>query len=447
MEDDRRYGDFEATDSVRFVLDAYDPASDRWRLAFDGPFWKAVDHAHGLGFDGRGHTVALIDSGCDRRIASLGQRVRRFEDCVGDGSDEDDPLGHGTAVALLLSKVAPRCTIDVYRVATDDGRVDLHATIDAIEAASDSDAKVICLSLGEARPLEAPSDLSVMPALNPLTLKQEFAAEDPPCRLCQASARAAERGKLVFAAVGNSIIDHYCPSRRPEVFAIGFQRQIRLDHGGGHFVGSGMPLTDEAPYSDFFVEEINSIRGSSFACPHYAGVGALGVSPAEIAGYRDAFALSASPKRKHAQMDMMGVPLMTGPRLPGSEVALEYLEAFRQLPHAHCAVKRAINPESAPTEARSSPFCGIFAEALYVKVGLWFYQAGQFGPALHVLDAACAFAPWSAEAFLNRGLVYDAMRQRGRADEDYRAAYQRDPRSPSILDTLRRVRGQAPGPA
>ena len=393
-----RYGELESASTVQQILNAYDRNADAWQTPFDGPFWKAVRHAHSLGRRGEGQRVALIDSGCDLSIPRLRRCVDQTHKLVG-GLTDGDPVGHGTAVALLITEVAPEARLDVYRVTDDEGRVDLFAAHDAIRDATQTDATVINLSLGDRKPIEPDSASTRLPdaSTDADDLKQLFAGEDPPCRLCQAASDAAQAGKLVFAAVGNSVIDLYCPSRAAHVTAVGFQRHARLEPSPGQEIVLWLPVQEESPYADLFVREIDGVLGSSFASPLFAGVGALGLGREELKQYVSSFGASAVPKRWHGQIATSD-PSSPPPRALVVETDRHYWDALRRLPHVHSFVHAERRPDLKLTDAADCAFCGFFAEQLYVKLGLWLRDRARNREAIALLSAACALAPWSDEA-------------------------------------------------
>jgi hypothetical protein len=437
-----RYGELESAATVQKVLDAYDRAADGWRSPFDAPFWKAVRHAHSRGRRGRGERVALIDSGCDLSIPRLRRCVSKTQDFV-PGLTEGDPIGHGTAVALLVTEVAPEASLDMYRVTDGDGRVDLAATHDAIRAATQTDATVINLSLGDRRPIVSASGDRKLPdaSTDPDEFKQLFAGENPPCRLCQAASDAAKAGKLVFAAVGNSVIDVYCPSRATNVIAVGFQRQERLEPSPGQEIVFGLPVHEEAPYADLFVRQIDGVLGSSFASPLFAGVGALGLKREELEQYVSSFGASALPKRWHGQ-------LATDPKTPPPREMLvetdrHYWDALCRLPHVHSFVHGARRSDLTLTDPADCIFCGFFAEQLYVKLGLWLRDTGRNQDAIALLNAACAFAPWSDESHAFLGGTFYAENRLPQALREIEMAERLRPGHPPYVAALAKLRETA----
>ena len=123
----------------RSIIEAFDPSTGALGGDTGGPFWKAIERAHELGFRGGGHRVAIIDTMCDLSMPYLKSRVDRV---WSDGECDDlstAPLEHGTAVALLISLIAPEARLDVYpAVASKFPQTD--RVIRAISAAAHSEA-------------------------------------------------------------------------------------------------------------------------------------------------------------------------------------------------------------------------------------------------------------------------------------------------------------------
>lgn len=60
----------------------------------------------------KGRRVAIIDSGCDLTIPRLKRTVGRVRNLVPVPADRPTHR-HGTAVAMLISEVAPEATLDI----------------------------------------------------------------------------------------------------------------------------------------------------------------------------------------------------------------------------------------------------------------------------------------------------------------------------------------------
>ena len=152
------------------------------------------------GADGRGVTIAEIDSGVNTAVPELAGKILAGTDYGPHGGDggtdhELDPFGHGTAMASIMvaapgtagiQGMAPAARILPIAVpleGTDDATSNDHLS-DAIRYAADHGAKIINMSLGASRD----------PAL-----------DSAPCPPAEQSAvdYAATRGDLVLAAAGN----------------------------------------------------------------------------------------------------------------------------------------------------------------------------------------------------------------------------------------------------
>ncbi|WP_345673116.1 S8 family serine peptidase [Yinghuangia aomiensis] len=133
---------------------------------------------------GQGITVALIDSGVNADHADLQGQVLPS---AKEGDSDTQGKGHGTSMAALIAGtgkgvaghgvygIAPEAKVLPYQVPFNMGVLGMGAMIDALNAAAESSAKIINVSMGS--------------------------AADP--GLAQAIALAQSRGKLVIAGVGN----------------------------------------------------------------------------------------------------------------------------------------------------------------------------------------------------------------------------------------------------
>ncbi|MEU5595975.1 type VII secretion-associated serine protease mycosin [Streptomyces sp. NPDC020298] len=154
---------------------------------------------------GRGITVAVIDSGVDDSLTDLKGRVLDGKDYSDQRGDEHTDIdGHGTGIAALIAGTGARGSLDGsyglapgakvlpirMRYATEDyGQVDNKAEFSrilsqAIRYAADSPAQIINMSLGSSN---APGRHNVGTP-----------------ELASAVKYALGKGKLLFAAVGNS---------------------------------------------------------------------------------------------------------------------------------------------------------------------------------------------------------------------------------------------------
>ncbi|MGW0846354.1 type VII secretion-associated serine protease mycosin [Streptomyces sp. NPDC002787] len=153
---------------------------------------------------GRGLTVAVIDSGVDDGLADLKGQVLEGKDYSNQSGDEHTDLeGHGTGVAALIAATGARGELNgSYGLApgvkilpirmkygTEDyGKVDTGAEYsrkmtEAIRFAADSKAQIINISMASAD----------SPGMQNVGTKE----------LAAAAKYALDKGKLIFAGVGN----------------------------------------------------------------------------------------------------------------------------------------------------------------------------------------------------------------------------------------------------
>ncbi|WP_328970225.1 type VII secretion-associated serine protease mycosin [Streptomyces sp. NBC_00239] len=138
---------------------------------------------------GRGVTVAVIDTGVGELPELAGQVLPGKDFARASGDERDDYRGHGTGIAALIAGtgkstggdgsygLAPEAKILPLRVSEGGAGEGLHqSTAEAIRFAADSDAKVLNISFGG------------------------IGASDT---LDAAVKYAVDKGKLIFAAVGN----------------------------------------------------------------------------------------------------------------------------------------------------------------------------------------------------------------------------------------------------
>ena len=120
------------------------------------------------GADGRGVTVAVVDTGVQASLTELSGQVLPGVDYIGNGSDgrqdfDSEPFSHGTAMASIIvarkgfggiegiapgAKVLP-IAVPLIGVTRLGGPPTPNATPQAIRYAADQGAKIISMSLGE----------------------------------------------------------------------------------------------------------------------------------------------------------------------------------------------------------------------------------------------------------------------------------------------------------
>lgn len=117
-----------------------------------------------VGSGGAGVIVAVIDSGVDATHPDLAGRIdpRGYDFIlrapgspdVGDGLDNnadgriDNYVGHGTAVAGIIRRVAPQATILPIRAMNSDGDANIFALTEGVYYAIEMGARVINISMG-----------------------------------------------------------------------------------------------------------------------------------------------------------------------------------------------------------------------------------------------------------------------------------------------------------
>lgn len=129
------------------------------------PSYAAANSTAALpGGQGEGVLIAVLDSGIDATHPQLAGRVdpRGYDFLlrqpgvtdVGDGLDNnadnrvDEYVGHGTAVAGIIARVAPNASILPIRVMDSDGVANIFAVTEGVYHAIDNGARVINISIG-----------------------------------------------------------------------------------------------------------------------------------------------------------------------------------------------------------------------------------------------------------------------------------------------------------
>lgn len=174
---------------------------------------------------GKGITVAVIDSGVDNTLADLKGQVLDGKDYSEQRGDEHTDIeGHGTSMAALIAATGARGTdLGSYGLAPDakilpirmryamedygkvDGKAEYSRVLTrAIRYAADTEAQIINISMGNSN---APGRRNVGTA-----------------ELASAVRYAIDKGKLIFAAVGNSgdksnLLEY--PAATPGVVGVG----------------------------------------------------------------------------------------------------------------------------------------------------------------------------------------------------------------------------------
>ena len=216
---------------------------------------------------GAGMTIAIVDTGVDRRHEDLAGNflIKKQYDAINDDFDAADLHGHGTSVARVaaavgnngkgISGAAPKAKIMTVRAFGALQGAAPEDVSDGVRWAADNGANVINLSLG--------SSLPVDPFLTDL---QEISL-----------VYATAQGALVVAAAGNST-DPYCstPAFNPAVLCIGASDEFDQL---ADFSSYGLRLDVVAPGTSILSTDrfgfYSASQGTSVAAPLVAGVGAL----------------------------------------------------------------------------------------------------------------------------------------------------------------------------
>ncbi len=422
----------------RSIINAFDPSSGAPRIDLNGPFWKAVDRAHELGFRGDGNKVAIVDTACDLNIPFLQRRVDYVWPDSKVPAGETRATDHGTAVALLITYIAPEARLQTYPVWAQQPPPGKRVR-EAVEAATNSDASVINLSLGIEREFQRHENIENNPGLDALMNDPHHwldivSPDVDPCKIC-ATASVAAQQKLVFAAAGNDPATITCPARASGVVAIGFQRSVRtvITHADGHPMenATATGTGEQSPAWDIALDEFNGILGTSFASPLYAGVGALGIASSDLKSYLTSLRWGALAQIFHGL-------LRAGQRSDQmvSDTRDLYLRSLQSLPHVHCSVNAALRPDLEYTDPKTCWSCGVFAQDKFTNAGLFFAEMQETDGAASLLVAATEFAPWSYDAFANLGATYRKEKHFDEAASCYERALELRPGCATYIEAL-----------
>jgi tetratricopeptide (TPR) repeat protein len=457
----------EAAEDAVSVLAAYDSVTGRWPFPPDARFWKAVEHAHSLGYRGAEHKVAIIDSGFDTSFAALQGRIDQQVQCVPlplPGTPGAN-TNHGTAVLLLIASVAPECRFVLYSVQRESGAIDAADVAFALNQAASSDADIINVSLGAWQTvpdmderLQHASDAVWNASLyspSPKHGRNLMLLEILPhadCELCQAASAAVKSGKLLFAAAGNDATEIYCPARAEDALAAGFQtsekRFVVAGPEGGKLEREGSAVGAQSLFVDLPLEEVPGVLGTSFASPLYAGVAALGVSTAEFSAYISALPLTqlASVTREQVQVEVSKLghytKEMTAPLQQASKM---FFAAMQRLPHVHSEPEmkaRKDRSDATLTNPAACMSCGFLAYPFYVSFGLFLLETGYYHDAKQLLEAARAIAPWSDAAAANLGRTLEQLGELSEAARHYEDACTIAPGVPPYEESRKRIRAK-----
>lgn len=199
---------------------------------------------------GQGVTVAVIDSGVNEHIALQGDIPQISLADLSEGSDQ---LGHGTAVASIISGdhqltpgVAPASDILSIRVSDETGYSNSFTLAEGIIQATDAGADIINISMGSY------GDSNMV---------------------ANAVRYAQEQGAVIVASSGNEGLDSMAyPAAYEGVVSVG-----AVEQGGEHldFSNTGETLSITAPgyqvNAAWGNEQLTSFSGTSASAPFVSG--------------------------------------------------------------------------------------------------------------------------------------------------------------------------------
>lgn len=218
-------------------------------------------HLQDKGYSGKGVTVAIIDTGCDKTHPMLKGRIIGGRNYTNEGTSKDftDLNGHGTHVAGIIAGdydgVAKGCNLIILKVLNKRGEGDLQSVVKAIYYAIGKKVDIINMSLG------CPNN-------------------DP--ALEKAIKKAVAKDICVCCASGNNgdnnpnTDENAYPGAYPEVICVG---AMNSNLGVSNFSNSNKFVDIVAPgeniTSTYIGGGLKSLTGTSMATPCVSGALAL----------------------------------------------------------------------------------------------------------------------------------------------------------------------------
>jgi hypothetical protein len=366
---------FEAAENCADILRQYDRKAGCWRFSKSSLFWDAVALAHQEGRTGVGRRIAIVDGACDLSVGRLRAQSGGAAVMRGPGGE---PMEHATAVALLISEVAPEARLDIYEVSRG-GQPNLASIELALHRAAQSDAEIINLSIGHSVALGDAQHR---------------------CPLLDAAEEVIKRNKILVVACGNYRDGIVCPAHADAVAAVGYQseqRKVLNVPNGGLFEVSAWqePSFSQSLRATFTLMQPDGVLGSSFAAPLAAGLGALAHDPAELRDCKasEGYAADASDLNR-----LLDESAGEAPPQMLQLIAHYYELALQKLPH-----------KAAVGDPYRCPACAVLTHWILVNAGRFCLFTDNLQAAYALLRRAHWLAPWSADAASTFGRLIECL--------------------------------------
>lgn len=216
-----------------------------------------ADTVHGWGITGENVVVAVLDTGIRKSHPDIGVEKVVKEKKFAEGN-LDDGMGHGTAIASVITEIAPDTKLMNVKVLNDKGSGNLTNIMDGIEWAVNNNADVINMSLGSLA----------------------YCASGH--ATCDLLSRVEREGVISVVAAGNE-----GPQRAPSIPALcppSISVGATTDNEVADFSSRGPACGNLYPNASapgvgitaaWPPDDKKSLSGTSLSCPHVSGLMAL----------------------------------------------------------------------------------------------------------------------------------------------------------------------------